>query len=95
MQRPHPGQRQDHQDRLGPVGHRRQGVERQRREALDRGDLLVGGLARGQWPAHEQAPHRRAGDHRALTPVGHGPGAFRTGVDRRCPHGVEAPLPLR
>ena len=34
------GHRQHDQDGLGSVGDRRQGVQRQRRQALDRGDLL-------------------------------------------------------
>ena len=51
-----PGHGQHDQDGLGPVGHRGQGVEREGREPLDRGDLLLGRLAAAQGRPDHQAP---------------------------------------
>ena len=53
---PAPASGQHDDDRLGAVGDRGQGVERERGEPLDRGDLLLGRLAGPQRPSDQDGP---------------------------------------
>ena len=57
---PAPGHGQDEDDGFGAVGHRRQRVERQRREPLDRGDAILAGAQGRFGRADQQVPD--AGD---------------------------------
>ena len=61
VQRPRPGYRQDRDDRFRPVGHRRQGIQRQRRQTLSRGDLLPGHIPRPQRGPDQKPPHHPPG----------------------------------